>query len=80
MVVVINNINIILNDARYSPTSTTPLNIGDTLLLVAMDDIIHLDCVYFVTGRQPHTIIGMLRHHHHHHHQGSTAVVRSPMG
>jgi len=69
---------------HYSPTSTTPLNIGDALMLVAMDDIIHLDCVYFVTRRQPHTIIDMLRHHyhhhHHHHHQGSTAVVRSPMG
>ena len=47
--------------AQYSTTnSTIPLNIGDVLMTEAIDDIIHLNYVYFLTKRQPNTMIGML--------------------
>merc|ERR1712032_1503455 len=44
--------------ARYSPT--TPVNSMDALLLAAIDERIHLDCVYFLLRRQPHVLMRML--------------------
>merc|ERR1712183_905561 len=44
--------------ARYSPT--TPVNSMDTLLLAAIDERIHLDCVYFLLRRAPDALIRMV--------------------
>ena len=41
--------------ARYSPT--TPINITYALLLAAIDERIHLDCVYFLLRRVPDVLI-----------------------
>merc|ERR1712032_1116631 len=45
--------------ARYS--STTPINSTDALLLPAIDERIHLDCVYFLLRRQPNVLMRMRR-------------------
>ena len=38
----------------------TPLNIVDALLTAAIDDTIHLDCVFFLLRRQPDVLIDLL--------------------
>ncbi|OEU23669.1 hypothetical protein FRACYDRAFT_233841 [Fragilariopsis cylindrus CCMP1102] len=43
----------VIDDTLTYYHSDTPLNIADTLLSVAIDDDIHLDCVYYVLRRQP---------------------------
>jgi len=45
--------------ARYSPT--TPINNTDALLLAAIDERIHLDCVYFLLRRVPDVLIRMVQ-------------------
>jgi hypothetical protein len=42
---------------RYS--DTTPINIEEALLSAAIDENIHLDCVYFLLRRHPDTIKGL---------------------
>lgn len=50
--------------AQYSShSSTTPLNIRDALILAAIDERIHLNGLYFLTRRQPDTMLGMLHLH-----------------
>merc|ERR1712192_77941 len=44
--------------ARYS--STTPINSIDALMLAAIDERIHLDCVYFLLRRAPEALIQMV--------------------
>ena len=44
---------------RYS--NTTPLNMHNAFMLAAIDDRIHLDCLYFLTRRHPDVMLGMLR-------------------
>ena len=50
--------------ATSTTTTTAPTQnayIGDTLISAAIDDGIHLDCVYFLVRRQPDIILSMLR-------------------
>jgi hypothetical protein len=35
---------------RYSSSNNTPINFAEALLIAAIDDNIHLDCVYFFIG------------------------------
>ena len=44
---------------RYS--TTQPINIPYALMSAAIDDIIHLGCLYFLTRRHPDAMLGMLR-------------------
>lgn len=50
----------IIEDTLTYYHSDTPLNIADTLLSAAIDDSIHLDCVYFLLRRQPDVLQKML--------------------
>ena len=50
----------IIEDTLTYYHSDTPLNIADTLLSAAVDDDIHLDCVYFLLRRQPDVLQKML--------------------
>jgi hypothetical protein len=42
--------------ARYSDTPT-PINVVDALIMAAINENIHLDCVYFLTRRQPNVLL-----------------------
>ena len=42
---------------RYSDT---PINVADALLLAAVDENVHLDCVYFLLRRQPDVLVELL--------------------
>jgi hypothetical protein len=46
----------------YSSSSdnSTPLNVVDALITAAIDEDIHLDCVYFLLRRQPDVLIKLL--------------------
>ena len=50
----------IIEDTLTYYHSDTPLNIADALLSAAIDDSIHLDCVYFLLRRQPDVLQKML--------------------
>jgi hypothetical protein len=50
----------IIEDTLTYYHSDTPLNIADTLLSAAIDDSIHLDCVYFLLRRQPDVLQKLL--------------------
>jgi len=43
-----------------SYSEETPLNIVDALLTAAIDDAIHLDCVFFLLRRQPDVLVDLL--------------------
>merc|ERR1711865_474478 len=45
--------------SRYS--ETTPINTEGALILAATDDVIHLDCVFFLLKRQPDVLLSLLR-------------------
>ena len=40
--------------------SGTPVNVPETLLLAAIDEKVHLDCVYFLLRREPDLLLKLL--------------------
>jgi ankyrin repeat protein len=40
--------------------TTTPINVEDALITAAIDENIHLDCVYFLLQRQPDVLVKLL--------------------
>ena len=42
-------------------STTTPLNKHNAFMMAAIDDRIHLDCLYFLTRRHPDEMLGLLR-------------------
>jgi hypothetical protein len=50
----------VIEDTLTYYHSDTPLNIAYTLLSAAIDDGIHLDCVYFLLRRQPDVLQKLL--------------------
>ena len=42
---------------RYSSSDNTPINLAEALLISAIDDNIHLDCVYFLLRRHPNMLV-----------------------
>ena len=48
---------------QYSSANTTsiPFDFGTALITAAGDDRIHVDCVYFLSRRQPTTMVNMVR-------------------
>jgi hypothetical protein len=43
---------------RYS--DTTPINVEEALIMAAIDENIHLDCLYFLLRRQPDVLVKLL--------------------
>ena len=42
---------------RYSSSNNIPINFAEALLIAAIDDSIHLDCVYFLLRRHPDMLV-----------------------
>ncbi|OEU10848.1 hypothetical protein FRACYDRAFT_246721 [Fragilariopsis cylindrus CCMP1102] len=42
---------------RYSSSNNIPINLAEALLIAAIDDSIHLDCVYFLLRRHPDMLV-----------------------
>jgi hypothetical protein len=56
-----NIIEDILLDCQSSDDDNTgPCNVVDALIAAAIDDNIHLDCVYFLLQRQPDLLVTLL--------------------
>jgi hypothetical protein len=47
-----------------SADDTPPLNVVEALMTAAIDDYVHLDCVYFLLRRQPYILQKLLYHQH----------------
>jgi hypothetical protein len=45
---------------RYSFSVNTPINFAEALLIAAIDDNIHLDCVYLLLRRHPDLLVKLL--------------------
>ena len=45
---------------RYTSSDNTPINFVEALLIAAIDDNIHLDCVYFILRRHPDLLVTLL--------------------
>jgi hypothetical protein len=46
---------------RYSSSdNSTPLNVAEALIIAAIDEHVHLDCVYFLLRRQPDVLTKLL--------------------
>ena len=45
---------------HYTSSDNTPINFVEALLIAAIDDNIHLDCVYFILRRHPDLLVTLL--------------------